>query len=122
MHIHIIHPDPQLEYAFTAEGCHILESWNDADDPQASIARARVAPGVTTRWHALNGVTERYLIVSGSGLVEIGDHAPEQVQAGDVVVIPAGVRQRIGNTGTEDLVFYAICTPRFTPACYAALD
>lgn len=122
MHAHIVHPDPQSEYAFAAEGCHILESWNDTDDPQASIARARVAPGLTTRWHTLSGVTERYLIVTGRGQVEVGERAPEHVQAGDVVVIPPGVRQRIGNSGTEDLIFYAICTPRFTPGCYAALD
>ena len=121
MHIHIIHPDPAQEYAFV-EGCGILESWNDPDDPQASIARARVAPGVTTRWHALVDVTERYLVLSGTGRVEIGHAAPADVQAGNVVVIPAGVRQRITNTGAEDLLFYAICTPRFTPACYAALD
>lgn len=121
MKTHIIHPDPALEYAFI-EGCSILESWNDSDDPQASIARARVAPGVTTRWHALTGVTERYLILSGIGEVEIGTGAPQRVQAGDVVIIPAGVRQRICNKGREDLLFYAICTPRFTPECYAALD
>lgn len=122
MHIHIVHPDPQREYAFVEEACHILESWNDADDPQASIARARVAPGAITRWHALTGVTERYLIISGSGRVEIGGQAPAHVRAGDVVVIPPGVRQRIRNEGPEDLLFYAICTPRFTPACYAALE
>lgn len=121
MRIHIVHPDPALEYAFI-EGCAILESWNHRDDPQASLARARVAPGVTTRWHALSGVTERYLIVSGSGVVEVGEHRPERVGSGDVVVIPAGVRQRIANTGAEDLVFYAICTPRFMPECYAALE
>ena len=121
MNIHIAHPDPVQEYAFI-EGCSILESWNHADDPQASIARARVAPGVATRWHALVEVTERYLIVSGTGRVEIGDVPPAAVHAGDVVVIPAGVRQRIMNTGAEDLLFYAICTPRFTPACYAALE
>lgn len=121
MQIRIVHPDPALEYAFI-EGCAILESWNNADDPQVSIARARVAPGVTTRWHALTGVTERYLILSGIGEVEVGTGAPERVRAGDVVVIPPGVRQRISNAGDGDLVFYAICTPRFTPACYAALD
>ncbi|MBI5042105.1 MAG: cupin domain-containing protein [Gammaproteobacteria bacterium] len=121
MNIHIVHPDPGQEYAFV-EGCGILESWNDPDDPQASIAQARVAPGNITRWHALSGVTERYLILRGSGRVEIGDAVPEAVNAGDVVVIPAGVRQRIANTGAEDLLFYAICTPRFTPACYAALE
>lgn len=121
MKIHIVHPDSLLEYAFI-EGCSILESWNNSDDPQASIARARVAPGVTTRWHALHGITERYLIMSGMGEVEVGTDAPQTVQVGDVVIIPAGVRQRIRNSGTEDLLFYAICTPRFTPECYAALD
>lgn len=118
---HIIHPDPELEYDFI-EGCSILESWNNPADAQASIARARVAPGMTTRWHALTGVTERYLILSGRGEVEVGEGTPERVQAGDIVVIPPGVRQRIRNIGTEDLLFYAICTPRFTPDCYAALD
>ena len=121
MNSHIIRPDPDQEYAFV-EGCSILECWNNADDPQASIARARVAPGTTTRWHALIDVTERYLIMSGTGRVEIGDAVPTDVHAGDVVVIPAGERQRIANTGTVDLLFYAICTPRFTAACYAALD
>ncbi len=121
MDIRIIHPDPALEYAFI-EGCSILECWNFADDQQASIARARVAPGVSTRWHALAGVTERYLIIAGVGEVEIGEEGPERVQTGDIVVIPPAVRQRITNMGTEDLLFYAICTPRFTPACYAALD
>lgn len=126
MQIHIVHPEPALEYAFI-EGCGILESWNNPDDPHASIARARVAPGVTTRWHALIDITERYLIMSGTGQVEVGsavatNHRVEVVQAGAVVVIPAGVQQRITNTGTDDLLFYAICTPRFTQACYAALD
>ena len=116
----IIHPDLAAEYYF-AEGCHILESWNDPADHQASIARARVATGMTTRWHALTGVAERYLIISGTGQVEVGDQI-ETVQSGDVVVIPAGVRQRITNTGAHDLVFYAVCTPRFTPTCYQALE
>jgi mannose-6-phosphate isomerase-like protein (cupin superfamily) len=122
MQAHIVHPDPQREYAFVAEGCHVLESWNDPDDPQASIARARVAAGVSTRWHALAGITERYLILSGSARVEIGDKSPEDVGPGDVVVIPPGVRQRITNNGTDELVFYAICTPRFSSERYAALE
>lgn len=121
MHPQVTHPDPGAEYFFE-EGCHILESWNDASDPQASIARARVAPGTGTRWHALTDVTERYLIVAGSGRVEVGVQPPEEVRAGDVVVIPPGERQRITNTGGDDLIFYAICTPRFTPECYRPLE
>src|SRR3989338_1699089 len=98
------------EYYFE-EGCYILEMWNDSEkDPQVSIARARVPVGGTTKFHALTNTTERYVILAGSGLVEIGDSPPEPVQAGSVVIIPPSVRQRISNTGAADLVFLAICS------------
>ncbi len=86
----------------TPERCHIQEISNDAGDEQVSIARARVEAGVTTAWHSLNGVSERYLIVRGRGRVEVGNLQPVDVEAGDVVRIPPGVRQRITNTGAED--------------------
>ena len=41
---------------------------------------------------------------------------------GDVVVIPASERQRIANIGNKDLVFLAICTPRFERAAYEDLE
>lgn len=75
------------EYFFD-EGCHIIEVSNSGDDPYVSIARARVESGMTTKWHRLRGTSERYLIISGSGLVEIGDQGPVMVSAGDVVLIP----------------------------------
>jgi len=119
---HVERPKPSAEYA-TPERCHILESWNVAADPEVSIARARVAPGVTTRAHRLRGVTERYLILEGRGRVFIGANLlVEEVGPGDVVVIPPQLSQRIANTGTTDLVFYCICTPRFTQDCYEALE
>lgn len=109
------------EYWFP-EGCHILEVSNHPDDPQVSIARARVEAGAKTRWHLLEHTWERYLIVQGEGLAEVGDLAPAAVSAGDIVIIPPGTRQRIRNTGGQDLVFYAICSPRFTPECYRDLE
>jgi len=87
-----------------------------------SIARARVEVGVTTRWHLLEGIDERYLILSGVGNVEVGDESPRRVQAGDLVEIPAGCRQHIGNTGEVDLVFLALCTPRFVRSAYRDLE
>lgn len=108
------------EYWFE-EGCWISELSNHRDDPQLSIARARVEPGDTTRWHALEGITERYVILSGQGRVELGRKAREPVSAGDVVIIAPGMPQRIANVGDEDLVFLAICTPRFRPECYRNL-
>jgi mannose-6-phosphate isomerase-like protein (cupin superfamily) len=117
----VVSPDEAREYP-TPEGCSILESWNDASDAAASIARARVAPGAATRSHRLSGVVERYLIAQGRGTVRIGDAIERDVGPGDVVVIPAGVAQSIANIGDGDLVFYCVCTPRFTPGCYEALE
>jgi len=103
---------------FISEQCHIRELSNREDDPMLSVAQARVEPGVSTRWHVLDGITERYLILSGTGTVEVGDLEPQQVVPGDVVTIPPQCRQRIHNRGHEDLVFLALCTPRFVPEAY----
>ena len=103
---------------YTAENCYITELSNSPEDSDASIARARVEPGQTTRWHRLKGTIERYYIVSGSGRVEVGELPPQEVSAGDVVLIPPMCRQRIANIGTDDLIFLAICTPRFNEEAY----
>jgi len=112
---------PEAEF-YTAEGCYINELSNSDADPEASIARARVRPGVTTRWHRLAGTTERYVVLSGAGKVEIGNLAVQTVAPGDVVLIPPGCRQRITGLGDEDLVFLAICTPRFRPEAYEDME
>jgi len=109
------------EFLFTAEGCYITELSNTPADPAVSIAKARVEPNVTTTWHQLKNVTERYCILEGTGIVEIGDEPPKNVTAGDVVIIPPMMRQRISNVGEIDLIFLAICNPRFTPECYESI-
>lgn len=108
--------------SWTEERCYIAEVANDSGDELVSISRARVGPGVSTAWHKLTGITERYLIVSGQGCVEISDLQPVQVVEGDVVRIPADTPQRITNTGQADLVFYAVCSPRFQAGCYSSLE
>ncbi|AGA90403.1 mannose-6-phosphate isomerase [Thioflavicoccus mobilis 8321] len=115
------HPDESMEF-FTDEGCAILETWNRPEDEAVSIARARVPARQTTRLHRLHGIEERYLIVSGCGQVEVGGHVPTLVQSGDLVYIPAGCTQRITSLGEEDLVFFAICTPRFVPEAYEDVE
>lgn len=107
---------------YTSEKCYIIEVSNTQNDPDASIARARVSPGVTTRWHRLIGTTERYVILKGSARVEVGNLQPQDVGTGDVVVIPPGCRQRIANLGQDDLIFLAICTPRFRPESYEDME
>ena len=106
----------------TSERCWILESYNTPQDPGTSIARARLQPGVTTAWHKVEGTVERYILVQGRGRVEVGDDPAAEVASGDVVIIPAGVRQRIANIGQTDLIFYCVCTPRFEQRNYRALE
>lgn len=112
----IVREEPSNEHS-TPERCHILELWNSVEEG-ISIARARVEPGETTQRHHLKGVDEKYLIIKGTGLMELGGLQPAEVGAGDLVVIPAGTPQRIANTGVEDLVFYCLCTPGFHGECY----
>lgn len=104
----------------TGERCFIVEELNDPACPEASLARARVAPGVTTRNHLLRGTVECYVIREGTGRVEIGGEIRD-VGPGARVVIPADTPQRITNTGESDLVFHCLCVPRFMPANYVDL-
>lgn len=113
--------DPSAEY-YTAERCFILEISNSDRDEDVSIARARVASGVTTRRHRLVGTAERYVILEGRGRVEVGNEAPAEVGPGDAVLIPPGSTQRIANTGDGDLVFLAVCSPRFRAGAYEDLE
>ena len=107
---------------YISEGCYVTELSNSDNDPQLSIAQARLPPGETTRWHKLSATTERYYIVSGQGKIEIGELEAQTVSVGDIVIIPPECPQRIHNIGAEDLVFLAICSPRFVPENYIDLD
>jgi mannose-6-phosphate isomerase-like protein (cupin superfamily) len=111
--------DPSRE-SLTHENCFILELANDPSDPDVSIARARVLPGVTTEWHRVNDIDERYVIVRGKGKVEVGNLPPAIVSEDDVVRIPANTPQRITNVGDVDLVFFCVCSPRFAQSAYAS--
>ena len=117
-----IRPFAAAEECYTEERCHIRELSNTEEDPDLSICQARVTPGEITRWHRLSGIVERYIILEGSGRLELADHPPQQVGPGDVVRIPPGVRQRITNTGGTDLIFLAICSPRFRWDAYEDVE
>ncbi len=58
------------------------------------------------------------LFLDGVGRVAVGNLKPTDVGVGDMVVIPAGTSQKITNTGKIDLIFYCVCTPRFTADRY----
>ena len=89
--------------------------------PEASLAVARVEPGVTTQLHRLDDICERYIVQQGTGVLEV-DGVKQTLNVGDQAVIPDGASQRIENTGTTDLLFYCLCTPRFLPESYVNLE
>ncbi len=117
----IFHKGSQNEYFFK-ERCFIIEWWNSPEDGAVSVARVRVLPGVTTRLHRLRDIMERYIILEGQGLMEVNGQPDKVVVPGDVVLIAPGVVQRIRNPGVSDLLFLAVCTPRFIPDAYEDLE
>ena len=114
---HLIARAGSGEEQWTDERCFIREILHDPRVPEVSLAEARVEPGVTTEWHKV-AVSEWYLIRAGVGLMQIDGDEPFPVEPGDTVAIPAGTPQRITNTGSSDLRFECICTPRFRPELY----
>lgn len=108
---------------YTRERVYIREVVNAPGQPAVSLALARVVAGMTTEWHALNGVEERYIIVAGYGLMQIGRDSPRfPVVPGRVVVIAPGEAQRIFNPGPGDLLFECLCRPRFLAEHYLPLE
>jgi len=114
LHPKIVKANSPTEY-LTPERCYIAENFSDKD---VSVACATVKPGVTTKAHHLKKIQEIYIITAGEGKMTLSGLQPTLVSAGDVIVIPAGASQKITNTGQTDLVFYCVCTPRFTEDCY----
>ncbi|MFK0276685.1 cupin domain-containing protein [Ensifer sp. NPDC090286] len=116
----IVFANGQGEF-WTDERCYITELHNCDASPEASLAVARVEVGVTTQLHSLTGVIERYVLRQGEGILEV-DGVKQTLRVGDQAVIPAGAAQRIENTGSVDLEFYCLCTPRFFPDSYVNLE
>lgn len=114
-------PSEDCPEFFTQERCHITELSNSEHNKSASLAIARVEVGVTTQLHALTGITETYVVIEGRGLMEVNGQA-FAISAGDQVVIPPGVSQRVSSQGDTELRFYCLCAPRFRPACYVNLE
>jgi len=109
------------EEVWIRERCYIRELINHKTIPDFSLAQTRVKAGVVTELHKLQ-VKEWYVIMEGKGLVEVDGGSKTEIGPGDTVEIPAGISQRITNTGETDLLFQCVCLPRFTPDCYESLE
>ena len=82
---------------------------------RCSVAHAIVPHGESTLPHVLKTSTELYYILQGSGEIHVGSRSA-LVHHGQIILIPRGRKQYIRNTGTGDLVFLCIVTPKWQAA------
>ena len=70
------------------------------------VSSTTLHPGKSTNGHSHAGKEEVYMIMSGSGAMELDDKRIN-IQGGEVVLIEDGVFHRVHNTGEIDL--YMVC-------------
>ncbi len=88
----------------------VLHPKNDQLNSAYSLAYARLLPDEQSTPHLLQSSSEAYYILHGQGRVYIEEEAAV-VAAGDAVLIPAGAKQYIENTGSQELIFLCIVSP-----------
>jgi mannose-6-phosphate isomerase-like protein (cupin superfamily) len=79
---------------------------------QCSLAEEMLPPGCAVTPHHHREMEEIYYIVSGSGLMTVGDETRE-VEAGDAVYVPRGHRHTLENTGNQPITLLVACGPAF---------
>jgi mannose-6-phosphate isomerase-like protein (cupin superfamily) len=79
---------------------------------QCSLAEETLPPGCAVTPHRHRQIEEIYYIVSGRGLMTVGDETRE-VGAGDAVYIPRGNRHTLKNTGADPIKVVLVCGPAF---------
>jgi mannose-6-phosphate isomerase-like protein (cupin superfamily) len=79
---------------------------------EQSLAEARLAPGARTAAHFHPRTEEIYYILSGTGLMQIGQEQ-RRVGPGDAIAIPPGAVHTITNTAADTLRFLCCCAPGY---------
>ena len=80
-----------------------------------SLAEATVPAGVRTQAHYHPLSEEIYYILSGSGVMHLGDES-RTIGPGDAIAIPPGEVHWIENPNQVDLVFLCCCAPGYEHA------
>jgi mannose-6-phosphate isomerase-like protein (cupin superfamily) len=79
---------------------------------QCSLAEEMLPPGCAVTAHYHREIEEIYYVVSGSGLMTVGDET-RKVNAGDAVYVPRCHRHTLRNTGSEPIRLILVCGPAF---------
>jgi len=104
--------------AFTTKDTSIIREIlapRNSNTERQSLAEATLRPGAETEAHLHPNTEELYYLLQGEALMAI-EQEKRQVGVGDAIVIPAGMRHQIRNTGTNDLIFLCCCVPAYTDA------
>jgi mannose-6-phosphate isomerase-like protein (cupin superfamily) len=99
----------------TADGSTIREFLNAGNSPlrNQSLAEATLEPGQATTEHYHPRAEEIYFILEGRGTMRIEGETRE-VEPGDAIAIPNGLRHKIWNSGAETLRFLCCCSPAYS--------
>jgi len=79
---------------------------------QCSLAEETLPPGCAVTPHHHLEIEEIYYLISGRGLMTVGDETSE-VNAGDAIYVPRGRRHTLRNTGSEPIKLILVCGPAF---------
>jgi mannose-6-phosphate isomerase-like protein (cupin superfamily) len=89
---------------------HFLMDAGDLGARNLSITWVNVPPGAEQRPHAHEESEQVYVIVRGTGRMQVAGDV-EQVGEGDLVLIPPGAEHGIVNDGSETLVYVSAASP-----------
>lgn len=78
-----------------------------AGDSNAHAGQLTFAPGARSVWHT-HPAGQRLIVTSGTGWVQQWGGAREQINAGDVVWTPAGVKHWHGATSSTPMTHIAV--------------
>ena len=99
----------------TKDGSTIRSLLDKSNAPvqNQSLAEATLPPGCATEPHRHLQTEEFYYVVQGEGLMQV-DKDEIIVSVGDAILIPAGSRHTLRNTGTTDLRILCCCAPAYS--------
>ena len=78
-----------------------------------SLAEATLEPDQATERHYHRASEEIYVVVKGSGLLEV-DGERRTVRPGDAILIPPGAWHTLENNGTSELRILCCCAPPYS--------
>ena len=109
-----IHNLSKVPAFITKDGSEIREllAYRNSVIRNQSLAEARLPVGAATQEHYHPKTEEIYYITHGTGRMRIESELRD-VNEGDAIAIPPGLKHKLWNTGTETLRLLCCCAPAY---------